>query len=121
MNSRGSRSVEHIRSYLESRKRTLEEHKNILEKRKEKIDADIADLTEKQKNFRDPVDVTHEIFSPKPVRVNSDRESIQVLEVKKHELIQDNKQIDSQLRSLFEEEEKIEAAICELEKLEREN
>ena len=76
-------------------------------------------MTEKQKNFNENVDVTYELFSPKPVSSINNRESIQVLEVRKHELWKERQTIDEQIQKLSDEENEIQESLIDLDKMER--
>ncbi|MBE5921299.1 MAG: hypothetical protein E7269_00880 [Lachnospiraceae bacterium] len=111
--------MSNIRNYIEARQKIVLEHKLLLNKKIEQIDAEVVALVERQKDFKEPIDVTYELFSPKPVDASERRESVQVLEVKKYELLQEKKTIQERLKSLAEEEIMIQESLTDLRRLEQ--
>lgn len=109
--------MSNISNYLDERIKTVELQIKRLREKKKSLEDEIYSIGEKQKNYSENVDVTFELFSPKPVNPKDNRENVQILEVSKYELLSQQKQLDEQLSRLLKERERIKDSMSDLRKM----
>ncbi|MCD8117869.1 MAG: hypothetical protein LUE29_00005 [Lachnospiraceae bacterium] len=110
--------MSNISNYLNERLKTVEVQIERLKNAQKSIDNEIAAINEKQKNISENVDATYELFSPKPVAMKENRESVQILEVNKYELISHKRQLQEQVEGLTKESENIKSSMTDLRRME---
>ena len=110
--------MSNISNYLHERQKNVDIQIDRLKTTQSTLEEEISSIAEKQKNFSENKDVTYELFSPKPVNLKDSRESVQILEVNKYELLGQKKQLEDQMARLVKEKEAIQNSMSDLRRME---